>query len=93
MEQTKLSRQQRRIQERANIEIGNMHAKIAKEFFDFFMSCDDPESEEVKSKMKHVDAKWRLFCKRADLLPKAYPLMREYMDKLIADYKAEKDAN
>jgi hypothetical protein len=88
-----MTRAQRRIQERVADAAGNTHRQLCQKFFDFFMGADEPEGDEVKKKQKEFSAKWKMYCKRSQFKPEALPLFDEYANKLIADYKAEKDAN
>jgi uncharacterized protein YnzC (UPF0291/DUF896 family) len=84
-----LTREERRYQERINREVQEVFDQLTRNFFTFFMSSD-PEGIEVQDKIKQLDAQWRVYCKRKKLLAKGYPMLKQYCEKLIEEYKTEK---
>lgn len=85
MEDKKLTREQRRIQERISNEAQQAYSKLAKSYFDFFID-NDPDSEPVKLKAKEVIHKWRMYCKHRNLIPKVYDQMLMYVNQVEKDY-------
>jgi hypothetical protein len=51
------------------------------------MEADEPEGELVKEKMKEFSKKWRLYCNRLKFTAKSYPLLDEYMNGVIDQYR------
>lgn len=70
----KLTRQQKRMVERANEEANAMHKRLVNQFAEFFMDSD-PAGDEVEAKQREVNAKWRVYCKTRHLTPEVYGLV------------------
>lgn|SRR5690554_3924122 len=85
-----LSREQRRRQDRLNQEIFAVFEQLTAKFVSFFLDCENPDGEQVEERMKQMDAQWRVYCKRKNVLPKGYTLFREWCEQYLKDYKAEK---
>jgi hypothetical protein len=85
-----LTREERRHQQRVNQEVQSVFDELTRKFFTFFMGCDDPESPIVQDRIKQLDAQWRVYCKRKRLLPKGFPMLKQYCDTLVEEYKTEK---
>jgi len=86
----RLTREQRRRQERLNQEISSVFEQLTGKFVSFFLDCENPDGEQVEERMKQMDAQWRVYCKRKNVLPKGYTLFREWCEQYLKDYKAEK---
>lgn len=84
----KLSRQQKRIIERANDEANAMHKRLVNQFAEFFID-NDPEGDEVEAKQKEVNAKWRVFCKNRNLLPEVFGLVDMSCNKFREQFNQE----
>lgn len=89
-EPKKESREQRRLREGINEDANKTFVALAEKFRIFFMD-NDPDGEEVKTKAKEVDAKWRVYCKNRGLIPEAYPQVSDFCKELIQEYKNEYD--
>jgi hypothetical protein len=89
--QMKESREQRRLRERTNLEAQSILRSLQEQFLNFFMSAEETEGESVNNKIREIDAKWRLYCKRKNLIPAAYPVMDKYMEQSIKEYYENKD--
>jgi hypothetical protein len=84
------TREQRHERDRINTEAAGVIKSLQDQFMNFFMEAEDPEGNEVVEKMKVIDAKWRVYCKRRNLIGKAYPVMNEFMEAALQEYLAEK---
>jgi hypothetical protein len=89
-EERKLSREQRRYQDRVNEDAGRVYEILARKFFQFFIE-NDPESDAVAQKAKEVVAKWRMYCGKNRLTEKAFTLMQAHCDLVIQQYKEAKN--
>jgi uncharacterized protein (DUF849 family) len=85
------TREQRRYRERINQEAADVMKTLKDRFTDFFVTCENPEGEEVQEKIKQISAQWRTHCKRRNLIPAAYPVMDEYMDSVLKEYVDQKN--
>jgi hypothetical protein len=86
-----LTREQRRLRERVNMEAQSIIQTLQEQFLNFFMECQDTEGEAVNNKIREIDAKWRLYCKRRNLIPAAYTVMDKYMEQSIKEYYENKE--
>jgi hypothetical protein len=86
-----LTREQRRMRERVNMEAQTIIQTLQEQFLNFFMECQDTEGETVNNKIREIDAKWRLYCKRKNLIPAAYTVMDKYMEDSIKEYYENKE--
>jgi hypothetical protein len=41
--------------------------------------------------MKDINAKWRVYCKRKNLVPEAYPVMEQQMAIMVTEYLQERE--
>jgi hypothetical protein len=89
--QMKESREQRRLRERTNLEAQSILRSLQEQFLNFFMSAEETEGESVNNKIREIDAKWRLYCKRKNLIPAAYTVMDKYMEDSIKEYYENKE--
>lgn len=64
---------------------------LGNKFFDFFIHCDDPDSEEVQNKINQLHGQWMLFCKKKNLTPENYILIKSYCGFIVSEYRKEKD--
>lgn len=85
--QKPLSRKQERARQRAEKEAAESFIRITDQIFKSFTESVNPESEEITDLMKRADAQWRLVCSRRKYMPHAYPLVKNFCDKLVDDYK------
>lgn len=92
MDTSKPSRFQRRLMEKINDQVNETHNFLAEKFLNYIITCDDPESDLVQEKAKQVSLQWRLFCKTKNLKPEAFPLMDEFCNSVIDEYKQLKTA-
>jgi isochorismate hydrolase len=86
-----LTHEQRRMRERINLEAQNVIHTLQEQFLNFFIECQDTEGEAVNNKIREIDAKWRLYCKRKNLIPAAYTVMDKYMEQSIKEYYENKE--
>jgi hypothetical protein len=86
-----LTREQRRYRERTNLEAQSVIKTLQDQFLNFFIECQDTEGEAVNNKIREIDAKWRLYCKRKNLIPAAYTVMDKYMEQSIKEYYENKE--
>lgn len=84
----KLTRQQKRMVERANDEANAMHRRLVNQFAEVFID-GDPNSDEVADKQKEVNAKWRMFCKNRNLLPEVHSLVDLSCNKFREQFNNE----
>lgn len=78
----KLSRSQRRLNERVN----NTYAELADKFITSFMASDDPEGQEIIDLMDRLSRKWRVYCKQVNLKQEAFSVLDGYMSSVVKDY-------
>ncbi len=88
--QKPLDRAELRRREAVNKEVQATLAQSSQKFLTFFLNSEDPEGKEVVERMDVLDAQWRTFCKRKNLIPAAYPLLKQEMNGIIQDYIKEK---
>jgi hypothetical protein len=86
-----LTREQRRWRDRTNAEAQSVIKTLQDQFLNFFMECQDTEGEAVNNKIREIDAKWRLYCKRKNLIAKAYPVLSLYMENSMKEYYENKE--
>lgn len=84
----KLTREQKRIMERANAEANAMHKRLVNQFAEVFMD-NDPASDLVSDKQREVNAKWRVYCKNRDLTPEVYALVYTACDGIRKQFNQE----
>jgi hypothetical protein len=87
----KIQQKQNEFQQRVALEARRTHETLARKFFQFFMDSDNPEGPEVEEKMKQLNAQWKLYCHRSQLVPEAHNLLQKYMDEVVNDYQKEKN--
>lgn len=87
-----LTREQRRRQERINQEVSAVFDQLTAKFVSFFLDSDNPEGPEVQERVKQIDAQWRVCCKRKGVLPKGYPLVKQWCEQYLKDYQEAKQA-
>lgn len=63
---------------------------LCNRFFDCFLDAIDPEGPEVQEMISRVNAQWRMYCKRMNFMPVAFPHVQDYCNQIIAEYKIEK---
>lgn len=88
VKEPKLTREQKRIMERANAEANAMHKRLVNQFAETFMD-NDPNGEDVADKQKEVNAKWRVFCKNRNLLPEVHTLVDLSCNKFREQFNNE----
>jgi hypothetical protein len=86
-----LTREQRRRHDRTNAEAISTIETLQAQFLNFFMASEETEGDAVSDKIREIDAKWRLYCKRKNLVPAAYPVMDKYMEDSIKEYYSNKE--
>lgn len=86
------SRRQKRLHQRIEDEAKEMHARLIKIFFDFFIE-HDPNSDEVKAKAKDLSTKWKSFCHNRQLIKEAHSLVQDNCDAIIKQYNDQKNAD
>lgn len=87
MEKENLTREQRRMMERANKEVMQKYDAFAERFLEYFTNHEDPGSDEVLQQAKKMDAQWRVYCKGKNLKIEAYTLIKDFCGKVIEDYQ------
>jgi hypothetical protein len=85
------SRADRRRREQINTEAAQTIKTLSDQFMSFFIEAEDPEGNEVVEKMKSIDAKWRVYCKRRNLILSAYRVMSDFMEGAMKEYLTEKE--
>lgn len=91
LQKEKLSRREQRYRERVNQEVQSVISQLSDQFLNFLLSSENPEGQEVVEKMKDINAKWRVYCKRKNLIVKAYPVMELQMAQMAKEYLEEKN--
>lgn len=91
LQKEKLSRREQRYRERVNQEVQSVISQLSDQFLNFLLSSENPEGNEVVEKMKDINAKWRVYCKRKNLIAKAYPVMELQMAQMAKEYLEEKN--
>lgn len=89
-DQPKLSREQKRFQERIESEAKQMFNALANKFLNYFVTIDDPEGQAVQDKAKEMGAQWRIFCKAKSLAPEAYVMFDKYTERIMTDFLESK---
>lgn len=85
-----LTRQQRRLRDRIESEANDTYQQIAKKFFTFFITHDDPQGNEVRDRIRQVDAQWRMYCRKMNLIKDVHGMFEKYANGLIDEYVASK---
>lgn len=80
------TREMKRKGERIAEEANKTYEAICDRFLEFFTHADDPNSREVTEKAASMSKQWRLYCQQKRLLPKAYPLVDNFIKGLIDQY-------
>lgn len=84
------TRLERRFQERAKEDLFRVHDKLLLHFFNFFITHEEPEGEEVAEKLDQLNAQWITFCKARKFKPFTYDMLTGAADEIVKKYKAEK---
>jgi hypothetical protein len=85
------TREQKRYRERINKEASEIIKRLQDKFSDFFITCENPEGEEVVNKMAEINAQWRTHCRRRNLVATAYPLLDDFMHVQVQEYYNNKN--
>lgn len=85
--QQKLNRSQQRAKDRFEQEAKDTFNKIAEKFLKEFTEADLPLSVKMDDRRKQLDAQWRIYCKRMNLVPAAYTMFTDYSLKIIQEFK------
>lgn len=89
-EEKPLTRQQQRYKERIETEAKDTYNQFTGKFFEFFIHHESPESSEVIEKAKQMNAQWKMYCKRMQLVPAALVMFENYTKGIIDDYHKSK---
>lgn len=84
----KLTRQQKRMVERANEEANTMHRRLVNQFCEYFID-NEPHSDEVIEKQREVNAKWRVYCKNRHLTPEVLGLVDQACNEFREQFNNE----
>lgn len=84
----KLTREQRRMVDRANEEAGRMHKRLVDQFYEFFLDNTITPAL-IDSKKKEVAAKWRVYCKQRGLTAEALGLVEKTCDEILEQFNNE----
>lgn len=93
MQKASESRAQLRARQRIEDEAKSVYTQLTEKFFKYFLECDEPESDEVKDKIREFSSKWKMYCHKNNLLPKAYPIVEQYCDEVIKRFIEAKTNN
>lgn len=86
MENTKISRIQKRHIDRVEREASETHSKLSEKFLNEFINSTDPEGEEMKELYRIINAKWRAYCSIKKFNPIAFTAVEESMNRVIKEY-------
>ena len=86
----KLNRKQQRMKERFESEAKDTYETIAAKWLDYFVTCDNPEAEEVEQKRIQFNAQWRVYCKKMQLTLPAYDMFDNYSKGIVKEYNEQK---
>lgn len=87
-----LKRKQKRYQERVSAEAKEVYTKLTSKFLEFFIYADSPDEKSIVDKMDEIDRKWKVYCHQKNLNKEVYPIVNDYMTKVIKQY-SEMDKN
>lgn len=82
-----LTHEQRRAHDESNRKAQETYQRLCDRYHGIFMD-NSPDDEIVTLTQKEFDAKWRLYCKRQNLVPAAFPMFSDYIKKFREDYDA-----
>lgn len=85
-EQPPLSREQRRYKERIEADAKKTYEQFTGKFFEFFIHYDNPDSVEVQEKAKHMNAQWKMYCKKMRLVDAAFVMFEDNFKTVLSDY-------
>jgi hypothetical protein len=88
-----LSRAQRRAMERIDSEVKDVFTRLSNQFFNFLMDSDNPSEEELRSKLKEVNSKWIVSCRRLNVKEEFHKMLNQQCDAMISDYLTTKNGN
>lgn len=83
--EVKLNRRQQREVDRINKDAAETYARLSGIFYSVFMA-NDPDSDVVTTKEKELNAKWRMYCKRNQLIPASFDALSNYFKLLHTEY-------
>jgi hypothetical protein len=89
-EEKPLSREQRRIKERIEIEAKNTFDLLSDRFLNFFINHDDPEGNEVTQKLAQISSQWKTYCTKRQLIPQAKVMIDDFAASVLSDYRDNK---
>jgi hypothetical protein len=78
------------MQERYSDEAKQTLENLAEKFLKFFTDSDNPESPEVEERRKQMNAQWRTYCKKMNLVPEAFETFETYSKGVIKEYHEQK---
>lgn len=86
-----LTRQEKRHNERTSKDANETLNILKDRFCDYFFTCADPDNEETQTRIKTVSAQWRGFCRRKNLLAKFFPIMDDFCNEVVKEYRENKE--
>lgn len=91
MSEAKLSRAQRRHNERVSKEGKQTFDSLCEQFFRLMMSSNDPEGQQLDINRKIMNAKWRVYCEKMNFIPETYQAFDKWSKEVIEKYKKQKE--
>lgn len=93
----KLSKAEQRIaqkqieyNQRANRESDRIKRILCNKFREFFVLADNPEGDEVRDKIRQLNAQWMVHCKSWNLREAHFHDIKKYCEHLMHTYKKDK---
>ena len=81
-----LTRKQKRHNERVGEEAKEVYTKLTAKFLEFFIYSEGPDEQKIVDKMDEFDRKWKVYCHQKNLNKEVYPIVNDYMTKVIKQY-------
>lgn len=81
-----ITRKQKRIQERVSAEAKETYTRLTAKFLEYFIYSDSPTEQSIIDKMDELDRKWKVYCHEKELNKEVYPIVNDYMTKVINQY-------
>ena len=85
------SRTEHRKQIALREEMTEVYNDLANKFIAKIVKSDDPESQDVVNFGDDLDALWRLYCKRKNILPQFHVIMKKFVEETIKEYTVIKE--
>lgn len=85
-----LNRKQQRYKERVEQEASQTYSNFTGRYFQLFINSTDPEGPELQEVKNKMNAQWKMYCTKMQLVPAAKLMFEDYCKGMLETYQKEK---